>query len=462
MKHYMERHRPQYHFSMKKGWINDPNGLVYFDGTYHLFCQHNPDAVKWGPMRWSHATSPDMVNWTEQPIALFPDDSGTMYSGSAVVDWENTSGLGSGGNPPLLAFYTAAGKPFTQGLAFSNDKGHTWKKYDGNPVLGHVEGSNRDPKVFWHVQSKRWIMVLYLDKHSFAIFGSDNTLKWEELSRFDIPGSNECPDLFEMPVEGGGGESKWVFLAGAGSFSRGECARYVVGYFDGRAFSPESESIAIEWGAWNYSTQTYSDAPDGRRIFVSWFSTAFNGSAAFPGNPFNGQYRVPWELRLLRTEDGLRLARLPVKELNSLRGTAVKLSGVSYTSGIHEIGGVRGRSMDIECVITPNGARSVEFQFEGVEAVSYEFGTQTLRVLDRVHQWPLEDDGTLKLRVLFDVNCIEVFGPQGLKVMSSIYLPETLEHQYESERPLSLEVEGGPLKVESMAVYPVSSIWRTE
>ncbi|MFC1601814.1 glycoside hydrolase family 32 protein, partial [Candidatus Sumerlaeota bacterium] len=181
---YAERFRPQYHFSMQQGWINDPNGLVYYDGVYHLFCQHYANDIKWGPMHWSHATSADLVNWQEQPIALYPDERGTCYSGSAVVDWRNTSGLGEHGEPALLAFYTAAGskvtppKPFTQCLAFSTDNGRTWRKYEGNPVLQNVVGANRDPKVFWHVPTKRWIMVLYLEGGTFGLFGSPDATNW--------------------------------------------------------------------------------------------------------------------------------------------------------------------------------------------------------------------------------------------------------------------------------------------
>ncbi|MHC4946397.1 MAG: glycoside hydrolase family 32 protein, partial [Planctomycetota bacterium] len=352
---------------MRKGWINDPNGLVYFDGLYHLFCQHNPHDVKWGPMHWSHATSPDLVNWTELPIALYPDELGTCYSGSAVVDWNNTSALGEDGGPPLLAFYTAAGDqatprvPYTQCLAFSTDKGLSWQKHEGNPALRHVESSNRDPKVFWHRPTERWIMALYLKGGTFGLFGSPDTMNWRELSRFDVPGNCECPDLFEMPVAGSHDRRKWVFLSGAGRWSQGDCARYVIGSFDGATFSAESDPIPIEWGGWNYSTQTYSDAPEGRRIFVSWFSTAFDGSAAFPGNPFNGQYRVPWELSLVQTENGLRLVKLPVKELDGQRLPALQPVVGEYAAGSHEVAGLDSRSIDIECVIEPKGADSVGF-----------------------------------------------------------------------------------------------------
>jgi fructan beta-fructosidase len=465
VEHYAERLRPQYHFSMKKGWINDPNGLVHYDGTYHMFCQHYPDDIKWGPMHWSHATSPDMVNWTEQPIALYPDELGTCFSGSAVVDWKNTSGLGVDGKPPLLAFYTAAGgcvtpkKPSTQCLAYSNDNGQSWRKYDANPVLDHVIGANRDPKVFWYEPGGHWIMVLYLDGATFGLFASLNAIDWTELSRFDVEGNCECPDLFEMPVTGRDGHSKWVFLSGAGAWSQGDLARYVIGSFDGTTFTPESDAIPIELGGWNYSTQTYSNAPDGRRIFVGWFSTQFDGANALPETPFNGQYRVPWELSLVETDAGLRIAKQPVEELKALREGALRLAAGEYRPGSHPVEALTSRSLDIEFVIRPQGAESVGVVAEGVELVRYDSGSQTMRVLDRENGWPVGLDGLLALRILFDVNCVEVFGPDGLKVMSSVYLPDTLTKLDETRPSLSLEVKGSSIFLDSMTVWPMRSIW---
>ena len=462
---YCERYRPQYHFSMKQGWINDPNGLVYYEGLYHLFCQHYPDDITWGPMHWSHAVSDDLVHWKEQPIALFPDELGTCFSGSAAVDWHNTSGLGAGGRPPLLAFYTAAGdcaqppQPTTQALAFSTDSGRTWAKYDGNPVLGHVLGGNRDPKVFWHEPTGRWVMVLYLDVNTFGLFASPDAKSWTELSRFDVPGNCECPDLFEMPVAGDESRRKWIFLSGAGNWGEGDCARYVIGDFDGVTFTAESEPIPIEEGGWNYSTQTWSDAPDGRRIFIGWSSTPFGGACVLPGNPFNGQYHVPWELHLVDTDEGLRLTRQPVEELNSLREAPVQLPAGELAPGDHAVAGLDGRSLDIECVIEPGKATAIGFASEAVAIVSYDVLSQTMRVLDREHAWPLEADGTLTLRILLDVNCVEVFGPRGLKVMSSVYSPNTIETLDESAPRLSVEVIGGPARVSRMAVYPMRSIW---
>jgi sucrose-6-phosphate hydrolase SacC (GH32 family) len=346
-----------------------------------------------------------------------------------------------------------------QALAYSTDSGRTWAKFDGNPVLGHVIGGNRDPKIFWHEPTGRWVMVLYLDVNTFGLFASLDAKSWTELSRFDVPRNCECPDLFEMPVAGDTSRRKWVFLSGAGNWGEGDCAQYVIGDFDGTTFTPESEPIRIDEGAWNYSTQTWSDAPDSRRIFISWMSTPFGGSCVLPGNPFNGQYRVPWELSLVETPEGLRLSRRPVEELKTLRQAPLQLPTGELAAGAHAVSDLTTRSFDVECIIEPGEAGAIAFRSEGVELVCYDVASKMMRVLDRTHAWPLESDGTLALCILFDVNCVEVFAPDGLTVMSSVYSPETLEALDEAQPPLSVEIAGGPAQVKELAVYPMRSIW---
>jgi fructan beta-fructosidase len=184
---YRETYRPQFHFTAKKNWLNDPNGLVFADGEYHLFFQHNPGGIQWGDMHWGHAVSRDLFHWKELPIALSPDKLGTNFSGSADIDFANTTGFGKDSHPPMVAMYTAAGKPFTQCLAYSNDRGRTWMQYSGNPVLKHIKGENRDPRIFWHKPSLQWIMALYLDGDEFGIFGSPNLKEWKEFER--MPGT---------------------------------------------------------------------------------------------------------------------------------------------------------------------------------------------------------------------------------------------------------------------------------
>ncbi|HWQ91869.1 MAG TPA: glycoside hydrolase family 32 protein, partial [Clostridia bacterium] len=293
--------RPQFHFTSRRGWLNDPNGLVFYKGEYHLFYQHNPYGWGWGNMHWGHAVSPDLVHWKELPIALYPDEHGTMFSGSAVVDWNNTAGFQSGSEKPLVAMFTAAGKPFTQGLAFSNDRGRTWTKYENNPVLPHIVAENRDPKVIWHAPEQKWVMALYLDESDYALFASKDLKRWEKLSDVRIPGDSECPEFFEMPVEGREGETRWVFYGASG--------RHLVGKFDGTTFKPEGGPQELQRGNCWYASQTYSDIParDGRRILIPWGRMTAREVPFHQGMPFNQMMGLPVELTLRNTDDGLRL-----------------------------------------------------------------------------------------------------------------------------------------------------------
>jgi fructan beta-fructosidase len=239
---YREPYRPQFHFSSRRGWNNDPNGLMYYRGEYHLFYQHNPYGWKWGNMHWGHAISRDLVHWQELGDALYPDALGTMFSGSGVVDWGNTAGLQTGEEKTLVCIYTAAGdtsalskgQPFTQCIAASNDRGRSWRKYEGDPVLGHIVAHNRDPKVIWHAPTGRWIMALYLDKNDYALFASPDLKGWTRICDVALPGCSECPDLFELPVDGEAANTRWVFWGANGT--------YRLGAFDGRGFVPEGEA----------------------------------------------------------------------------------------------------------------------------------------------------------------------------------------------------------------------------
>jgi fructan beta-fructosidase len=262
---YKEALRPLFHFTARRGWLNDPNGLLFYNGVYHLFYQHNPYGVKWGNMHWGHAVSADLLHWRELPETLYPDSMGTMFSGSAVVDWANTTGLQSGEHPPIVLIYTAAGnfsawskdQPFTQCLALSLDGGETFTKYPANPVLPWVRGANRDPKVIWHAATKRWVMALYLDDNDFALFASPDLKQWQRIDSYSITGCIECPDIFELPVDGDPANTHWVLW--------GANASYLVGQFDGDYFSVEAEVLDSQHGGNAFAAQTYSDIPAGRR-----------------------------------------------------------------------------------------------------------------------------------------------------------------------------------------------------
>ncbi len=298
-------YRPVIHFTAVTGWINDPNGLVYADGTYHLYHQWNPYGTEWGNMHWGHAVSRDLITWEARPVAMEPDESGTMFSGCGWPDKENAAGFGK---DALLFFYTAAGgtnqwsaekgNKHTQRLAVSTDGGETLQKK--SLLLDHIKGGNRDPKVFWHKESNAYVMVLYLDESEFSVFRSADLLHWEESQRFSADRMWECPDLFELSVENEPGVKKWVFWSADGY--------YMTGNFDGFRFEPDSEVLSAYDTKLPYAAQTYSGIPD-RTVSIAWYRTENDRGG------FRGMMSVPAELNLRSTESGYRICFRPVREL---------------------------------------------------------------------------------------------------------------------------------------------------
>ncbi|MGB5847180.1 MAG: DUF4980 domain-containing protein, partial [Ignavibacteriaceae bacterium] len=262
---YNEPLRSQFHFSSKRGWINDPNGLVYYDGEYHLFYQHNP--FGWDHSRndynktWGHAVSSDILNWTELPGAVHPDHLGSIYSGSAVVDNNNSTGFQTGNEKPIVCVFTSAGgrtpwsidKKFTQSLSYSNDRGRTFSKYDGNPVLENLDYINRDPKVIWHKPSGQWVIVLHFDERAMAFFTSKDLKKWEFQSEFETNALVDCPEFFQLPLDGNKNNKKWILYGGLGN--------YIIGEFNGKEFVPETQEIQYSYGDYFYASQTFNNIP---------------------------------------------------------------------------------------------------------------------------------------------------------------------------------------------------------
>ncbi|MCS7145729.1 MAG: glycoside hydrolase family 32 protein [Nitrososphaerota archaeon] len=445
---YRERYRPQYHFTTKRGWINDPNGLVYYKGEYHLFYQHNPYGTKWGNMHWGHAVAPDLLHWRELGDALEPDELGTIFSGSAVVDWRNTSGLQRGEEPPIILVYTSAGntspmsrgRPFTVSIAYSNDAGRTWTKYERNPVLPNIVGENRDPKVFWHERSKKWIMALYLDKSDYALFSSPNLKEWNELCRITVPGSSECPDMFEMPIDGDHSNTKWVFWVADG--------RYVLGSFDGERFIPESEPKRLYWGH-SYAGQTWSDVPaeDGRRIQITWMRTPKN----FPGMPFNQQMTIPCELELRSSEEELRLTGRPVREISSLYRRAIVRGGFSLT-GMEDLSSEVGSDLlDIKVKFQADTAQEFGFIVKGAP-ISCDVKSGEVTCLGE--RAPIKaGDGEVSLRILVDRTSVEVLCDDGAAILVLGALFD------EAGRMLEIYSRGGRTRVEYLEIYELGSIW---
>jgi fructan beta-fructosidase len=346
-------YRPRFHFTPAKGWMNDPNGMVFLNGQYHLFFQHYPDGTVWGPMHWGHATSSDLVQWKEQPIALYPDSIGMIFSGSAVLDKNNTSGLGRGGIAPLVAIYTQHNMPGekagrtdfqNQSIAYSLDEGKNWTKYAGNPVLKTPNLKDfRDPKVIWHEPTQKWIMNLAVADH-VEFYSSPNLINWTKESEigknlFAHGGVWECPDLLSFNHFG---KKIWVLLVSMnpGGPNGGSATQYVVGDFDGHTFKPYTTDIKwMDYGPDNYAGVTFSNVGD-RNILIGWMSN-WNYANVVPTEKWRSAMTVPRELRLLEqqefikyytsyestansykdskfVEDGFYLVSSPVKELNTV------------------------------------------------------------------------------------------------------------------------------------------------
>lgn len=342
-KHY----RPLFHFAPAFGWLNDPNGLVYKDGEYHLFYQYYPGDSVWGPMHWGHAVSTDLLSWTHLPIALAPDELGMCFSGTAAVDKGDKSGL-FGGKDGLLAYYTIAAEklpedvdfPQSQGLAYSADNGRHWTKYSGNPVIPNPGLQDfRDPKVFWHEPSQHWIMVVTLGQ-KVGIYRSVDAKNWQFSSSFgEGHGAHderawECPDLFEIKVEGQS-ESRWILIVGVQreAYIAGSGTQYFVGRFDGEHFSNDNTPETVLWldyGRDFYATQTWADIPqaDGRRLALGWMS-CWPYANHLPTQSWRSAMSIPHELTLKPTDDGLRIHHAFIRELKNTLADNHQLYGMS-------------------------------------------------------------------------------------------------------------------------------------
>lgn len=444
---YRETLRGQFHFSPRRGWNNDPNGMVYFNGEYHLFFQHNPYGWGWGNMHWGHAVSKDLVHWQELGDKLLPDDMGPMFSGSAVVDWNNTSGFGTKEKPPLVLIYTAAGNPTVQGIAYSTDGRH-FTKYAGNPVLKEITGGNRDPKVMWHEPSKQWVMVLYVEwqkKHTVHFFTSPNLKEWQQasISEGDGPGLRylfECPDFFELPVDGDPAKAKWVLTAAD--------SQYAIGTFDGTTFHPEAERLPGHRGRGFYAAQTFSDIPkaDGRRIQIGWFQTETRGM------PFNQSMTIPLELRLISTADGPRMTFTPVRELEVLRQQHHKLPATKLRpDSVNPLASISAELIEFRTTMRPDDCKELSLNIRGA-TIRYDVAKQELIVNDHRTSAPLRD-GLLKLTVYVDRTGLEVFASDGLTYIPMPFQPKP------DDRSMSLNTIGGSAEIIDLQVYELKSAW---
>ena len=369
---YNEMYRPQIHFSPAEHWMNDPNGLVYYDGEYHLFYQYYPEKSVWGPMHWGHAVSRDLMHWEHLPIALAPDSLGYIFSGSAVVDWENTSGLGTKENPPLLAFFTYHNPDAeqakkteveSQALAYSTDRGRTWTKYAGNPILPNPGDARdfRDPKVFWHKASSRWIVSLACGDE-IRFYASPDCKSWTYLSSFgrDRGGHGgvwECPDLFQLPVAGTD-ETKWVLIVNInpGCLFGGSATEYFVGEFDGKEFKCDTPPSKVKWldfGKDHYATVTFSNT--GQRVIALPWMSNWQYANVTPIQQYRGANGLPRELSLYRHDGDFYVAADVAPEVRALRKTAIPLGEFTIAKK-HDLRDVLAPTKDafeLEFDITP-------------------------------------------------------------------------------------------------------------
>jgi sucrose-6-phosphate hydrolase SacC (GH32 family) len=438
---YREPLRGQFHFSAKRGWLNDPNGLSFYNGEYHLFFQHNPFGWGWGNMHWGHAVSKDLVHWEELPLALAPDKFGTMYSGSAVIDWHNTSGFGKDGKPAQVLFYTANGNPTTQCLAYSTD-GRNYTKSSGNPIVKQITRDNRDPKVIWHEPTKQWVMTLYVEMnkvHTIHFLTSPNLKDWTIVSQ--TAGFFECPDFFELAVDGEATKKKWVLTAADSG--------YMVGTFDGTKFTPETPKLPGHRGRGFYAAQTFSDIParDGRRIQIGWFQTETKGM------PFNQSMTIPLELNLVSTPAGPRLTWTPVKELNSLRGKTHKIAPLTLKpDAANPLAKVKTELVELRAEFEPGEAGEIVFSVRGASIV-YDAKKQELAVNGHRAPAPLRD-GKQRLAIYCDRTGLEVFASDGLTYVPMPFQPKT------DDLALGVQVKAGSVKITNLEVYELKSVWK--
>ena len=437
---YKEKNRPQFHFTSKRGWNNDPNGMIFFEGEYHLFYQHNPYEREWENMSWGHAVSKDMIHWEELPTALSPDNLGSMFSGSTVIDYDNTAGFNKGNTPAMVALYTVDNpEKEIQCLAYSLDKGRTWIKYDKNPVIDSKAKWNskdtRDPRVFWYKPGKHWVMVLN-ERDGHTIYTSKNLKDWNAESH--VTGFWECPDLFELPVDGDKSKTKWVMYGASNT--------YMTGSFDGKTFKPESGKHYYTTGT-IYAAQTFTNIPesDGRRIQIGW------GRVSHPGMPFNGMMLMPTELTLKTTKDGIRIFSVPVKETAQLFKSLYKWPALTADDANAKLKEFQNTDrLRIKTTIRLSHATTAGLNLSGQNLVNYDLN---FNLVNNVFYSPENMTSTeITADIYIDRTSIEVFIDGGAYSYS-------MERKPVAGNKEGLKFWGNKIEVKDLEVFRVERIW---
>lgn len=485
---YDEPFRPQFHFTPEKNWMNDPNGLVYYKGEYHLFYQYNPFGNSWGHMSWGHAVSSDLVHWKHLSVALAEENGVMIFSGSVVVDWNNSSGLCKSSDPKdkscLIAIYTGhieMPRLESQHLAVSNDRGRTWTKFAGNPVLDIGSQDFRDPKVFWHEATKKWVMVVSLSKEQkVRLYGSKNLQQWELLSEFGSAGVAdkniqwECPDLFELPIIGQPNKKRWVLIVNInpGGVAGGSGGQYFVGNFDGKIFTndnPATTKLFVDSGKDFYAGVTFSDLPknDGRRILLGWMSN-WDYAQKEPTAPWRTAQSIPRELKLKQTPAGLRLMQTPVAELKSLRGSVIKTSNLNLSNGkTQSIASGEALEISGEFSVGKDSSATIRIHTGNDETlIGYDNGKI---FIDRTKSGNVDFDskftgrhevslppqqGKIKLHIFVDRSSVEVFGNDGEAVLTDRIFPAS------NQQMIELRNTGANTKCLSFNVWQLKAIWK--
>lgn len=487
--YYTEEYRPQFHFTPEENWMNDPNGMVYYNDEYHLFYQHNPHENEWGGLLyWGHAVSKDMVNWKHMPIALEPDDLGTIFSGSAVVDWDDTSGFFDG-KDGLVAIFTHNGGGQKQSIAYSKDNGRSWEKYEGNPVIPSDPAIKdfRDPKVFWHDETKQWVMALAAGK-KIMFYESPDLIEWNFMSEFGEGlgaqgGVWETPDLFELPIDGDPNNKKWVLhvAIGDGAIAGGSGAQYFIGEFDGTTFTSDHEAEHINWldyGGDFYAGQSFSDIPeeDGRRIMIAWMSNWLYANQV-PTEEWRSSMSFPRSLELKTANDGsVKLFQQPIEELNKLRGKEI----FTTKNQVVNSGDASKLLEDIETDVFELNAeiqldQPVNFGFKVRKSEEYEdetvigfSGSTNELFVERSqseeayfspyfngrHAVSLGENTKIDLQILVDKSSIEIFAKKGEYVITDLIFPR------EDGRGLEFYVEEGEVTINSLEIHSIKSTWK--
>jgi sucrose-6-phosphate hydrolase SacC (GH32 family) len=454
---YKEEFRPQFHFTAQTGWLNDPNGLIYYKGEYHLYYQHNPYSVKWGNMSWGHAVSKDLIHWEQKPVVLFPDADGTCFSGASFIDTHNQLGLKTGQEDVIVAFYlrTETGLAY----AFSNDGGYSFTDYTDNPVLTHAGARIDTPRPLWYAPTERWVCPTYdfftNDKgkklRCVGIYSSANLKDWRFESRVEQDKWGDelcgCVDFFQLPVDGNPDNKKWVMILIDGS--------YIIGSFDGKTFFNEEGKPAVTKDRvttlvvdYNYyATMTWHNMPDARRVQITWMRS----DDYFPGTPFGQQMTLPSELTLHSTDDGLRLRMNPIQEFESLRGKTYSYEKTVLKKGDNPLAGITGELFDVEVEFEPVGGSETFFDMRGIP-VTYNADTRTL-ICGPAKTSLAPIDGKIQLRVIQDRTCIEVYGNNGRVYIPVIQLPQ------KDNKGLVASCSTGEVKVNYLRVHELKPAW---